>query len=225
MTALGIIFGLLPGFVWLLFYLKEDLHPEPKRLIAFTFLAGIASAFYALIVQEILDTSLEPFSLGTRSLLSLVLFAFVEELFKFGAAYMSVHKNPSFNEPVDAMIYAIVAALGFATLENIGAVNIRDQSQLASAQSIFEVASLRFVGATLLHSLTAGIMGYFWAISIRDFGARRFLLYGMGIATLLHVVFNYLIIQFGTIIYSVVLLALAGFFVLNDFEKLRKRAI
>ena len=48
MNLLIIILGLLPGFAWLLFYLKEDLHPEPKKMLAKVFLVGALSAIAAL---------------------------------------------------------------------------------------------------------------------------------------------------------------------------------
>ena len=47
------------------------------------------------------------------------------------------------------------------------------------------------------------------------------ILLGLAIATVLHACFNYLILNFGNIAYSLVFLVLVGFFVLNDFEKLK----
>ena len=51
-TVIAIILGLLPGFAWLVFYLTDDPHPEPKRLILFTFLAGIAFGFFAVVAER-----------------------------------------------------------------------------------------------------------------------------------------------------------------------------
>ena len=55
MTTLIVVLGFLPGFAWLYFYLREDTHPEPKSLIALTFLAGAVSAFIALGIEYILS--------------------------------------------------------------------------------------------------------------------------------------------------------------------------
>ncbi|MBI4094348.1 MAG: hypothetical protein HY436_00915, partial [Candidatus Liptonbacteria bacterium] len=82
-----------------------------------------------------------------------------------------------------------------------------------------------FIGATLLHALASAIVGYYWAVSIRDFGMRKPLLTGLALATALHAAFNLLIIHFGTMAYPVLLLVIAGFFIVNDFEKLRRRAV
>ena len=42
-----------------------------------------------------------------------------EELAKFLAVRLFVYRNKEFNEPLDGIIYAAAAALGFASLENV----------------------------------------------------------------------------------------------------------
>jgi len=233
MTLLIIILGLLPSFAWLFFYLKEDPRPEPKKLIALTFLAGAVFGFFALLLQTALDCgyaksqNLDCLARRDSSFTSVpflvIAFALIEEVAKFGAAYFTVRKKSAFDEPVDAMIYTTVAALGFAALENLGAISQASKSFLGG--NIFAVTSLRFIGATLLHALSSALAGYFWAKSIREFNAKRFIFLGLIIATLLHTVFNYLIIIFGNPIYVIIFLAIVGFFTLNDFEKLKGRKI
>lgn len=224
MNTITIVLGLLPGFAWLLFYLKEDLHPEPKRLIISTFAAGMAFAFFALALQVLANPALSKIGIASLTPISLIILAFIEELMKFCAAYVVVHKSAAFDEPVDAMIYMVVAALGFATLENLGALH-GSQSQTALISGVFQTASLRFVGATLLHSLTSALVGYYWAISIRDFNAERFIVFGILLATGLHAVFNYLILNYGNAVYPVVFVTIVGFFVLSDFEKLKRKPL
>jgi protease PrsW len=231
MILLGILLALLPGLAWLFFYLQEDPNPEPKSLLAAVFVCGGAFAFGALtiqiIVQEtgfVLDPVSSPFGHPAWIIASLFVLSFIEEIFKFGAAFFMVHKKPDFDEPVDAMIYMVVAAIGFATVENIGSVTPRPgETQLLA--TIYETLSLRFVGATLLHTLTSGIVGYYWAITIRDFGQKRFVWYGIMLATGLHTLFNYLIITYGNLIYTLVFVLAVGLIVLHDFEKLKARAI
>jgi RsiW-degrading membrane proteinase PrsW (M82 family) len=121
---------------------------------------------------------------------------------------------------MERMLYMIVAAMGFATLENIGAItNIPAQAAFIGA--FFGTASLRFVGATLLHALTSGIVGYHWALGIARGRIAWNLVVGFAIATILHTGFNYLILAYGNVAYTAVLLIIVGFFVLNDFEKLK----
>jgi RsiW-degrading membrane proteinase PrsW (M82 family) len=240
MIILAIILGLLPGFAWLLFYLKEDLHPEPKKLIALVFFAGVASTILALIIQNSilcffanpcnidLDVILDQQS-PLRGTAIISLFALAEELIKFGIVYFIVRKNSNFNEPVDAMIYMVVVSLGFATVENIAISHRVLGSELAlgitTLGDALKIISLRFVGATLLHTLSSAVVGYYWAKSIRDFGQKRFIVMGLIIAAVLHAIFNYLIIEYDFRIYSILLLAVVGFLILADFEKLKKRSI
>ncbi|OGZ02329.1 MAG: hypothetical protein A2946_02415 [Candidatus Liptonbacteria bacterium RIFCSPLOWO2_01_FULL_53_13] len=236
MLFLSIMIALIPGFAWLFFYLQEDTHPEPKATVAKVFIAGGASAFVALAVQVALqhigfsfssDSIASSADITARVAVSIVLFAFVEELVKFSAAYATMNQDPAFKEPIDAMIYMVVAALGFATIENIGAVHGNFSSYTGNllAGAVFETVTFRFVGATLLHTLSSALLGYYWALHIRNFGDSRPLFWGIALATVLHAVFNYLIITYGNLIFAVAFLSMIGFFVLGDFEKLKSRPV
>jgi protease PrsW len=232
MIWLGVLLALLPGFAWVVFYLQESPRPEPKGLIAATFVTGGASAFVALTVQLLLERSgviLNPASGGAGApaiffLASLFVLAFIEEAFKFLAAWLNVHKDPAFTKPVDAMIYVAIAALGFATIENIG-VSLPHEGRAPLLGIVYETLVIRFVGATLLHSLASGLVGYYWALMIRDFGDWRMLAFGIVLASVLHAIFNYLIIIFGSLAYTLVFVLLIGLFVLHDFEKLKVKTI
>ncbi len=223
LVVVTLVFGLLPGFAWLVFYFTEEPHPEPKRLIVLTFFVGVAFGFFTIVIEQIFGHAENQWGIQEFSLISLAGLALIEEVMKFGAAYFAVGKSPLLDEPVERMLYMIVAAMGFATLENIGAVsNISlGVSQTALVGMFFATASLRFVGATLLHALTSGIVGYHWALGIARKKIGQNLVIGLVIATALHAFFNYLILNYGDATYVVVFLLIVGFFVLNDFEKLK----
>lgn len=234
MAFVAAIIALFPGFAWLYFYLREDPHPEPKLLIVKTFIAGAAGAFVALAIQLVLQRA--GFTFATEDviggiplgiILTIIIFSFVEELVKFGAAYVTVHSDPAFDEPIDAMIYMVVAALGFATVENIGAVqrDIGLVSHLETIGLVLQTLTLRFVGATLLHTLSSGLIGYYWALWIRQFESGYFLIAGLLLGTGLHAVFNYLIISYGNLMYAVAFVVVMGISVLGDFERLRLKPI
>lgn len=214
MGYLPLFLGLLPSLAWLIFYLEEDPHPEPKKLIFETFLAGALSTFAVLIIQIIFNNWAELNGITEYSFLSFLILSAIEEIFKFGAAW-SIIKNhiPDFDEPVDAMIYLIVAALGFAAVENIAAT-------FKAANIAFETSTLRFVGATLLHSLSSGLIGYYWARSLIE-RKKSWLYTGFALAILLHTIFNYLIIKFEPVVIPTTLLTIAALFILYDFEKLK----
>lgn len=211
--------SLLPGFVWLFFYLREDPTPEPPHLLVRTFTFGAIFAFFTLAIQIALRGALAQYGVAEFALPAVLLFAFSEEFFKFIAAYASVHGDPAFDEPSDYMIYMVVAALGFATVENLGAIGAAPM-QSTLLNDVFQTTTLRFVGATLLHTLGAAFIGYYWALGHLRPNGHRFIALGFVLATVLHASFNYLIILFGNVMYAVVFVVSAGFFILHDFEVL-----
>ncbi len=224
-TFLIILLGLLPGFIWLAFYLNEDTISEPKKLLILTFLSGGAFVVVAVIVEYLIGRGLAKIHISSLSPLAFLFFALTEEVSKFFAAYGIIHKNKDFKEPIEAMIYMIVASLGFATVENLVAVSnlsFGSPTQGALLASVFQLAALRLIGATLLHTLASGIVGYWWAMSIRRFFDKRYLIFGLALATFVHMVFNILILNFGELFYPLIFLVIIGFLILADFEKLKK---
>jgi RsiW-degrading membrane proteinase PrsW (M82 family) len=193
----------------------------------FAFAAGMVSGIIAVVLEALLANAATGIGVGELSLAALAVFALIEEVMKFSAAYLVIGKSRIARNPVDLMIYLIVAALGFATLENIGALaNLwfsasNTGTTVGVAASFAEALSLRFVGATLLHSLTSGIVGYSWALGTLHKSVVPHLLVGLAVATVLHTVFNFLILDYGNAMYALVFLTILGCFVLGDFEKLK----
>ncbi|MDP3014832.1 MAG: PrsW family glutamic-type intramembrane protease [bacterium] len=212
-----ILLGLIPSFAWLVFFLKEDVHPEPKKMIAKVFMAGALMTIFAAVIQFLLQKIFISFSS------SFFVFAVIEEFFKFLTVYLVVRKSRFFDEPIDAMIYMITAALGFAMVENIAvALNA------SNIQEAIGAMTLRFVGATLLHALTSGIVGYYWAKglivkSVGHWSLSLVIVKGLIIASLLHMIFNYLILisKEQILIYPTIFLIIIALFVFWDFERIK----
>ncbi|PIR45062.1 MAG: hypothetical protein COV10_01440 [Candidatus Vogelbacteria bacterium CG10_big_fil_rev_8_21_14_0_10_51_16] len=183
--------GLLPALFWLIFWLQEDkIHPEPKGVIALAFVAGMGSVAVALHLELLLAHVFPP------GVIRVTLWAASEELVKYWAAsYAAMRHNKAFDEPVDAMIYLITAALGFAAAENalfiFGAI-----SEFPATVTVLS-GSLRFVGASLLHVLASATVGAFIAFSFYKSSIVKFeyILGGLFAATALHTIFNLLILQ------------------------------
>jgi RsiW-degrading membrane proteinase PrsW (M82 family) len=215
-----VLLGLLPSFAWLWFFLKEDVHPEPKKMIAKTFFAGALAAVFAVAFQFLFLNIFKTFRLGESSPVSFLTFSAIEEIFKFLAAYLLVRKSRFFDEPIDAMIYTIAAALGFAALENVAVA-----SSITNFSEVVTTLTLRFVGATLLHALSSGVVGYYWAKGIIGNNIKILIFKGIVFASLLHMIFNYLIIisKEQLLIYPTIFLIIIALFVFWDFEKVKTR--
>ncbi|MBI4119219.1 MAG: PrsW family intramembrane metalloprotease [Parcubacteria group bacterium] len=221
MVLIAIILGLLPSFAWLIFFLQEDTRPEPRQMILLAFLAGAAVTLIVVNFEVLYQDFIKALGIAADSLVSLAGLALIEEVFKFGAVYLTVRRSAAFDEPVDAMIYIIVAALGFAAVENIAAASgvLRET---ASVSDVFRTTTLRFIGATLLHSLASAAAGYYWALGILKRRVFSFAAFGILIATLLHTAFNYLIINFRPEFYPTIFLVVVALLIFVDFEKLKK---
>src|SRR4051812_25201469 len=118
-AALLVFLGLIPSFIWMSLFLKEDIHPEPRYLIAKTFLMGIIISPLALLLQigfNPVGAWADQNPLLAGGSLFFLWAAFVEELLKFYAVRLVALTDPQFDEPVDAMIYMMVAGLGFAAI-------------------------------------------------------------------------------------------------------------
>lgn len=223
LSFLAIVFGAcLPSIVWIIFFLREELHPAPSRLLIYAFGAGATSSIFVLIAQfgvaKITDGS-------AFILIPLALLAFIEEFFKFGSAYSILSKPRSLLRPMDAMVFTVTAALGFASIENIFALaSVAGSFDINSFYPIANTIVMRFVGATMLHALASGIVGYFWAKGVFCGALYRRLALGIVLATGIHVVFNYLVVVYqekDLLIYPALFLTTILFFVLTDFEILR----
>ena len=181
--------GVLPALLWLWFWMREDRRcPEPKGLIALAFIAGMLTVF-AVIPLEYLAASILS---GT---LMIAVWAALEELLKVAAAYLIVLRNKEMNEPIDAVIYMITVALGFAALEN--ALFLLTPLRDGLIAETLLTGNFRFIGAMLLHTLSSATVGIALALTFykRPEIKRAALIIGLVLATALHTLFNFFIIE------------------------------
>jgi len=152
------------------------------------------------------------------TLLAIILWVVLEETFKFVAAFLGGLKSTEDNEPIDPIIYMITAALGFVALENALFV----VGPLIGKDVVTSVitGNLRFIGASLLHVVSSGIIGVSLAFSFLKPRGQRviFAVLALILAIILHSGFNLAIIHwdndgamfaFGLVWIGVILLLLA----------------
>lgn len=170
-VALLLGLTVLPTAFWLWLFVRRDAHPEPPRLLLRTFAYG--GLAWGLAV------ALELSVLGVRSAAAaLVLAAAIEEGVKLLAASTAARER-EFDEPMDGLIYAVTAALGFSLLENLA----------YGWQFGAGVAAWRGLTTTLAHALFSAPLGY--GLARAHFGGGRWWrTRGLLASIALHVTFN-----------------------------------
>jgi|RhiMetdeSRZDD1v2_1073273.scaffolds.fasta_scaffold16257_7 protease PrsW len=107
-------------------YSRDKYDREPLKPLLISFLLGMVATAPAIIIQGILKPILYKhfpgYTVWYYVLLSFIVVACSEEGSKFMMLRSYAYRNKAFNEPFDGIIYAVMVAMGFATLENIGYV-------------------------------------------------------------------------------------------------------
>jgi RsiW-degrading membrane proteinase PrsW (M82 family) len=212
--------GLLPALLWLWFFNHEDPHPEPRGRLVKTFIAGMITVFIAMALEEVART----LTAGEITSTTLLLWALIEEGLKLAAAWLVALRTHVMDEPVDALVYMLTVALGFAALENslFLLAPISEAAYFNTALS----GGLRFVGATLVHVVSSGVLGALIGASF--YRSKRIkheaVLAGLLLATGLHWGFNLFIIEADQTailrIFAVVWIAVIG--LMLAFERVKR---
>ena len=187
--AIAFLGGLIPALFWLWFWLKQDARkPEPLRLIALSFFAGM------LVVPLVLPLQRLALEIFTDAALIWV-WVIVEETLKYAVALIVVLWHKAVDEPIDLIIYMITIALGFAALEN--ALFMFNPLVAGELTQLVVTGKFRFLGATLLHVLASGTVGVFLALAFYRSNVIKLLAgtLGLCVAILLHALFNFSIMN------------------------------
>lgn len=218
--------GVAPSLLWLWFWLKEDSkNPEPKMAITIAFIAGALSVLPAIALENYAEKYIKEFfatSVYTSALI-IASWAFIEEVLKFLFAYFGAFRYSYYDEPIDAVIYMITVALGFAALENAMFL-IKPLSEANIIESVL-TGNLRFLGATLLHIMASSVVGVAMAASFHKKTTSKiyYITGAIILASVLHFTFNYSISVLNISLLSVFAYIWVGLvLLLLIFEKLKK---
>ena len=187
--VIALLGGVLPALFWLWFWLREDnKKPEPTGLLVRTFIAGMAVVPLVLPLQKLAITLFSGASL-------ILVWVIIEETLKYALALMVILWHKAVDEPIDYIIYMITLALGFAALEN--ALFIWNPLVSGDISGSIITGNFRFLGATLIHVLSSGVIGVFLAIAFykRDIIKLIAGTFGLLVAVLLHTLFNLFIMD------------------------------
>lgn len=179
------ILGFVPSLLWLLYFHRRGSgRPRSFPVVVRVFVYGCASTIPTFVVGQITGASIIKETLLESAIASFCLIAPSEEFFKLLAVWLAVYRSPDFREPVDGLVYAATAALGFAAVENVVYMGVMGPKIIVS----------RALFATPAHVLFSCMWGY-------SLGRARFvrkgefvtILKGFALATGFHGAYNFLV--------------------------------
>jgi RsiW-degrading membrane proteinase PrsW (M82 family) len=178
-----------PALFWLIFFYRKDKYAtQPLSWIVKIFLLGALITIPIAICESIAGILISEFAIAV------IVAPSVEECGKYFVVTRYVYTTSEFNEPVDGIMYAVAAALGFATIENILYIF---SIPLTELPTLFGVVIGRAVLSVPGHALDSSIWGY--SLGIAKFGLPRDapkIITGLAVAIVFHGLFNFLLMSF-----------------------------
>lgn len=219
---MSFIGGIVPSLIWLGFWLRENKEkPEPKGILAVCFILGMISVILILPIQKFIQININ--SVITQ----IVGWASIEEIIKYLVVMLVLYKTEYLNKPIDWPIFLITTALGFAALENM--LFLIKPISLGQATVGLLTGNLRFLGSTLLHAVSSGIIGIMAGLSfyIIDYKKKYYIIFGFIVAIALHSLFNFFIMKNSgsDILKTFAFLWVVTIINLLLFEKLRRMSL
>jgi RsiW-degrading membrane proteinase PrsW (M82 family) len=179
--------SIAPGLAIILYiYRKDSYDREPKRYLLVSFFLGMLSVIPAFILEKaggfIFGNMGRSSSIAFYAFFAFVVVAASEEASKFAAVKWYAYPKKYFDEPFDGIMYSVMVAMGFATVENIGYVQ----------QHGFGTAILRMFLSVPAHAAFGIIMGYY--IGLAKFNKEKstgYLITGLLLAVFFHGAFDF----------------------------------
>lgn len=184
--------ALLPAVVLVVYiYRKDRTDKEPTSLLAKLLGFGALSCLPAIVIELIFSAIIERLNVR-NAYLGYFLEAFVvagltEETCKF-FFLRTTWRNPAFDFQFDAIVYAVMVALGFAAFENVKYVYSYG----------FATGLVRAVTAVPGHAIFGVFMGYFYGYAKlsdywgRDEDRRAYLALSVVVPVLMHGCYDFL---------------------------------
>ena len=197
-----LILAVLPPLLIAYYIYKKDKYDvEPRKLIIKSFLFGCLSIIPAIILETIFNESL----FSSLFIYVMVGIALIEEGLKYFFLKRYLFNKADFNEPMDGIVYAVMISMGFALVENVAYVYGHQGQEI-------QVAILRMFTALPLHAVCGVIMGYYVGMAKFNTNKKFLLVKGLGLAVLVHGVYDYfLFLGQGTILSIIALLVAISF--------------
>jgi RsiW-degrading membrane proteinase PrsW (M82 family) len=135
------------------------------------------------------------YNVNVKKIFLVVLMApFIEELLKLIVAYSTCLRRKVNDEPIDASIYMLTTALGFAAVET----TLFLTGPLAKGHILDTIiaGNFRSIGPMLIHLVCSAILGIFMGLAFYKNRFQKFLyaVFGFIVAFVLHAIFNFFIV-------------------------------
>lgn len=201
------LLAILPAIFIVIYVYNKDQFPEDKSEVVITFLLGTSIVLFLHLLIPVTEAFNDTFFRGYANIAFMEYFraATLEETLKFLVVYYYAYRLNNFNEPMDAVVFAVAASLGFAAVENVDyAMSGQNESEA------FDIAFLRAFSAIPLHALCGVIMGLFFGLAV--FGSKnnkRNLFFALLIPIAIHGSYNFVLsIGAGLLIYVILFILL-----------------
>jgi len=154
----GIVLASVPAIIWLaIFYLQDAQEPEPKSLVLAVFVLGalVAQGVGLPLIENVFHVSdWITISASYNLLGSIVVVGFIQMFLIYAAVRYSVYGAAEFDERVDGIVYAVAAALGYATVVNV-------QYVVGSGGVDLTAGIIRITVTAMALASFGGLVGYF----------------------------------------------------------------
>lgn len=189
MSPLLIFLAVLPGLIISYLIFRADLYEKESKLwLVIAFALGALITYPCMKIEGLAATTgwEDSTNFFTIFFSSIVFVGLVEEFCKFICLMGAHYWRKDFNEPMDGIVYSVLIAMGFATLENV----------LYADRFGLQTTVLRALTAVPAHAAFAVIMGYY--VGRSKFEKPRqviLILLGLMLPALVHGLYDFFILQ------------------------------
>ena len=205
-----IYLALAPCLVLALFIYWRDKHEkEPIPVLLLCLVFGVLCAFPAGYWNTYMFLAMDYDLQGQTGWMSSFFAAFFvvgigEETCKFMPLMLYAYRKPSFNEPFDGIVYAVMVSLGFAAIENVDYV----------LEGGMGVAFVRALMAVPMHTAFGVVMGYYVGLAKLRGETKMFSGYclkGLLCAAALHGAYDFFLFQDDSVLLTLLVFPLMIF--------------
>lgn len=208
--------AITPGIALGLFFYFFDRHDrEPIRILLKVFIMGIISVIPTIFVENILTFfNVFPGIIGI-GYTAFIVAGLTEEYMKRQVVLKTVYFNPVFDEKLDGIVYCVISALGFATIENVMYVVFR-------FSDVESIGFYRAIVSVPAHMLFAVTMGYYlsmakFALTIEE--SQFYFKKSLTVPAVLHGIFDFILMSQIDIL-MVLFVPFVIYLWINNFKKL-----